>query len=351
MIKMVACGHTLGGIHGKDFPEITFNDTDTNFEHFESNNSFSSFDNTVVTEYLDGSTPNLLVAGQNDTTNSDKRVFGADNNATMHALADPATFQSSCEDILGRMIDTVPSDITLTDPFTPAPIKPYITTFALANATHLTLTGRIRIATDFDSYADQAIHLTYTPRIAQNSSTPLNTTIPTTRAMWKGGTTSGIFRELFAWHEFSVTLPTASSITAFNVTVVRTSTGEQQTYDNAGAGGYALDDALLYQAAQSCRKDGATTITAAVRKEVLSGGGKVGVEMVVKRPRQGVFLPALEVETWEGAAGKEVGEWVLVEVKGELESDSWSTTFDVVAGERRVEFQRMNGLEEECAAL
>jgi len=36
-----------------------------------------------VTEYLDGSTTNILVVGANQTMNSDLRVFESDGNSTM----------------------------------------------------------------------------------------------------------------------------------------------------------------------------------------------------------------------------------------------------------------------------
>ncbi|KAK0609790.1 WSC domain-containing protein [Lasiodiplodia hormozganensis] len=369
MITMVACGHTLGGVHGKDFPEITGNDSETNFVHFESGDSFHSFDNAVVTEYLDGGvTSNLLVSGTNATTNSDARVFAADGtNATMRALADPDAFQAQCADILARMIDTVPKGVTLSEPLDAVKIKPYISSFALTNATHVTLTGRIRVLADADSYADQVVHLTYTPR-ADGGNATLNTTIPTTRATFKLGTSSGLFGETFAWHEFSAALPAASSISAFNVTVVRASTGAAETFDNAGTGGYKLDDALLYLDGESCTsvpagQDAGSferdyTIKAAVRKDVVAAGQKVAVEVVKKVARQGVAVAKLEVERWEeveGAERVERGEWVVVEVKGRLEGDSLSTTFDVVVGEgegeKRVEFQKTGGLlQQECKA-
>lgn len=365
MITMVACGHTLGGIHGKDFPEITFNEAETNFEHFEGNDSFSSFDNDVVTKYLDGTTPNMLAVGKNETTNSDKRVFNADGNSTMKALADPDTFQSQCASILARMIDTVPSDVKLTDPIEPIVIKPDITSFGLINATHLTLSGRIRVLSDADSYTDQVVSLIYTPHRANST---LNTTIATTRATLKLGTTDGLFGELFTWHEFETTLPASTSISAFDVSVTRISTGEVTVYDNAGTGGYPLDDGLLYQTAQSCKSlpagadaytsDYDLTVGAAVRKDVLGADEKVAVEVVIKKARQGVYLPALEVERWEEAEGaerKEVGDWVVVQVKGKLNANSVSTTFDVVVGEgeseRRVEFQKTTPLGDECATF
>ncbi|KZV65813.1 class II peroxidase [Peniophora sp. CONT] len=371
MITMVACGHTLGGVHGKDFPEITFNSSETDFEHFESGDGFKTFDNAVVTEYLGGGKSNLLATGANATTNSDARVFNADKNATMESLADPATFQAQCAAILARMIDTVPASVTLTDPLAPTPIKPYISSFALVNASHVELSGRIRILTDFDTYDDQVVHLTYVPARASDNSTSLNTTITTTRATFQLGTTSGIFTgETFAWHEFDVVLPAASSIKGFNVTVTRISTGEAVTYDNAGSPvGYAIDDALLYLDKQSCKTVPAgadpttsflrdVTLTAAVRKEVLAvEGTKVGADVVQKVARQGVNVAALVVERWEEATDvdrKDVGDWVVVQVKGQLEGDSLSTTFDLVVGEgedeRRVEFQKTGPLTEECGS-
>lgn len=364
MITMVACGHTFGGVHGKDFPQITLNSSSTNFVHFETGDSFKIFDNAVVAEYLNGSTSNLLVVGTNVTTNSDARVFSADKNATMHSLTDPAIFQAQCASILTRMIEVVPAAVSLSDPIDPIPIKPYIDSFALVNATHIALSGRIRVLTDFDIYDDQVVHLTYVPARPSHNSSPLNTTIATDRFTFQSGITVGLFspEEVFSWHEFDVVLPADSSIKGFDVTVTRKSTGEAVTYNNAGSpAGYALDDALLYLDKQSCLSlpsgaDSANvTIEAAVRKEIVSKWTNVGVEVVKRVARQGTRVPALVVERWEEAAGAErkvVGDWVVVQVEGQLDGDSVSTTFDIVVGEgwqeRRVEFQRTNELNEEC---
>ena len=38
-----------------------------------------------ATEYIAGTTQNPLVVGLNDTTNSDKRIFGSDGNVTMRS--------------------------------------------------------------------------------------------------------------------------------------------------------------------------------------------------------------------------------------------------------------------------
>lgn len=334
---MVACGHTMGGVHGKTFPEITENSTTTNVVHFDS--SDFTFDTKVATEYLNGTTQNPLVVARNDTLNSDKRIFAADNNVTMKALAsDTKTFQSMCSDIFERMLDTVPDTVTLTEPVEPIALKPYVTSFSLANSSHITFTGRIRLLTTEDKYDDESVTLTYTPRDAPAANATLNTTIATNPARYKLGTSNGIFGELFKWHEFSVALPTGTSIKSFNVTVTRVSTGEKTQYDNAGLG-YPLDDAVLYQDAQSCRVSGGNaTIVAAVRKSVVDAGTPVTVKMAAKYAKQGTLVPAFEMEEWKGETGKEVGDWVLVTMKGVQQSNSYSTHFDLVAGEHTVEY-------------
>ncbi|KAF7328298.1 Peroxidase [Mycena sanguinolenta] len=127
MIGLVACGHTFGGVQHDPFPDIVnvLNDpTDTeDVAHFDS--TFVTFDNDVATEYISGTTQNPLVAGFNDTTNSDKRIFGSDGNTTMSSFsASPEIFASTCADLFARMLDTVPSGVQLTDVISPLPVKP-----------------------------------------------------------------------------------------------------------------------------------------------------------------------------------------------------------------------------------
>ncbi|KAJ7650874.1 heme peroxidase [Roridomyces roridus] len=76
-------------------------------------------------EYLSGTTvtENVLVVGSNVTTRSDLRIFSSDNNATMQRLASLDTFNQVCADLIGRMIDTVPKDVQLTDPIEPFDFK------------------------------------------------------------------------------------------------------------------------------------------------------------------------------------------------------------------------------------
>ncbi|KAJ6452488.1 heme peroxidase [Mycena sanguinolenta] len=163
MISLVACGHTFGGVQHDPFPDIVnvLNDkTDTlDVAHFDS--TLVTFDNTMyavhglqlygtnrhrsATEYISGTTKNPLVVGFNETTNSDKRIFGSDGNATMLSFAySPDLFASTCADLFARMIDTVPSGVVLTDVLTPLPVKP-AHVFLTMNGGVLELSADVRL--------------------------------------------------------------------------------------------------------------------------------------------------------------------------------------------------------------
>ncbi|KAJ3851014.1 heme peroxidase [Lentinula lateritia] len=126
MIGLVACGHTLGGVRQVDFPLIV-TDTEVDVQTFDTT---TNFDNVVVSEYLQNTTENILVVGPNVTTRSDFRIFSSDGNVTMQrhahllvlsfALLTPLasflssdTFNETCGNLIERMINTVPSGVTL----------------------------------------------------------------------------------------------------------------------------------------------------------------------------------------------------------------------------------------------
>ncbi|KAJ7085053.1 hypothetical protein C8R44DRAFT_893987 [Mycena epipterygia] len=114
MIGLIVCGHTFGGVQHDTFPTIVLEMNNTNntlsVAHFDS--AFVTFDNNVATEYVSGTTQNPLVVGLNDTTNSDRRIFGSDSDATMASFAkSPELFASTCADLFTRITDTVPSGL------------------------------------------------------------------------------------------------------------------------------------------------------------------------------------------------------------------------------------------------
>ncbi|KAJ7339973.1 putative L-ascorbate oxidase [Mycena albidolilacea] len=147
MIGLVACGHTFGGVQHSFFPDIVnvLNDpTSTdNVAHFDSTSV--TFDNSVAAEYISGTTKNPLVVGFNDTTNSDKRIFGSDGNATILSFANsPDLFASTCADLFARMLDTVPSGVELTEVIKPLSVKPSSVNLIMDGDT-LQLFGLVRL--------------------------------------------------------------------------------------------------------------------------------------------------------------------------------------------------------------
>ncbi|KAL9118550.1 MAG: hypothetical protein Q9187_004902, partial [Circinaria calcarea] len=124
MIAVTACGHTVGGVHAENFPQVVVAGTvPNNYQHFDST---TAFDEKIASEYIAGVSTDPLVVGPSVFAgrNSDARVFAADGNVTIRSMADPATFASTCSTVLQKMIEVVPAGTVLTDPITPYEIKP-----------------------------------------------------------------------------------------------------------------------------------------------------------------------------------------------------------------------------------
>ncbi|KAE9402259.1 heme peroxidase, partial [Gymnopus androsaceus JB14] len=117
MISLVACGHTLGGVRQADFPLIV-PDSSIDVDTFDTT---PAFDTTIVSQYLQNTTEDVLVVGPNVTTRSDFRIFSSDGNATMQSLLSPDTFSATCRDLIQRLINNVPNGVNLTEPMNEPP--------------------------------------------------------------------------------------------------------------------------------------------------------------------------------------------------------------------------------------
>lgn len=153
MIALTACGHSLGGVHAADFPNIvpvgSFPNDVAPFDT-SSIGDTARFDEKVASEYVAGSRANPLVSAQAAASgrDSDRRVFAADSNATITKMADPANFASLCKYTLQKMIEVVPSSVTLTDPITPYEVKPVNLQLTLQDGgSSILFTGEIRVRT------------------------------------------------------------------------------------------------------------------------------------------------------------------------------------------------------------
>ncbi|KDR77709.1 hypothetical protein GALMADRAFT_65949, partial [Galerina marginata CBS 339.88] len=122
MIALVACGHTLGGVRSVDFQDIVPDPSNASIATFDTT---SGFDHLIVTQYLNSSTKNPLirVPSGNSTFASDLRIFGSHRNATMKGLNSETSFSQTCTTLLAKMIDTVPSNVHLSDVVTLLPVK------------------------------------------------------------------------------------------------------------------------------------------------------------------------------------------------------------------------------------
>ncbi|KAF2683798.1 heme peroxidase [Lentithecium fluviatile CBS 122367] len=362
MIELVACGHTLGSIHGANFPEITKDNSTGQVSHFEYGESATVFDNTVVHEYLASNTSNLLVAGSNDTLNSDKRIFGADKNVTMNLLSDNTYFQTRCQDVMTRMIDTVPKEVVLSDPIIARDIKPYINLLALNSNGSIDFSGYIRVRygtnTKYPNADDLSAYLTYTDRNGNNFTKIISTTRPT----WQAGTGAGFRGYTFVYFEWDTQLASESGIGSFHIHVTTKSTNTTQEYNNGG-NGYPVQDKVLYQMKQSCASytpngavyDGSLTIMAAVRSTEVPGHKQLNLHFDKHVSRQGVVLDAFETQIEAfNATGKTLTGYELFKIDGMyIGADSSGTTFSVVLGDTTViDFKSINALtQQECATI
>lgn len=164
MIQVVACGHTLGGVHSAEHPTLVLpNTTALGVTDFDTTNS--TYDNKVVTGYLDGTSQNPLVVGPDVDSRSDLRIFSSDGNKTVSSMADPSSYSTTCSKILAKMIDTVPDNVVLTSVITPYDVKPYNLHLSVVGDDDLQFSGAIRFkTTSIPKSAISSIQLAYRDR-------------------------------------------------------------------------------------------------------------------------------------------------------------------------------------------
>ncbi|KAJ7275049.1 heme peroxidase [Mycena rebaudengoi] len=266
MIQLVACGHTLGGVRYPDFPTIVpagNNPSDTVVKMFDDT---PQFDNAIITKYLDGTTQDPLIVG-NQSMASDRLVFGADGNATMQSMASPEAFSKTCVTIIDKMLNTVPSSVTLTDEITLLPIK--VSTAQLTvGTTQLQLQVSVRIVQSTtsitvamywcDRYGDAANCASGLKRFAAPGATS-SVSSPTSQAM----------NVALKKYQFVVPIDPAQSVSKFWF-VVDYGNGTTAVSDNGGPGYVIEQDDVLW--APSLSK----------AKSVLTGAPNVFVAAAVK---------------------------------------------------------------------
>ncbi|KAM0261106.1 hypothetical protein ACHAQJ_002367 [Trichoderma viride] len=278
MIGLVACGHTLGGVHGDDFPQIVpvVNDpaTDQNTQTFDTTNSgFTAFDNTVAVQFVNNVTQNPLAFGHNVTTNSDARIFGSDGGQEIGQMASsPSYFYKTCQTLLERMINTVPKGVTLTDPIQPIAVKPS-KLFATINSNGtMTMSGSIRLIGSVAANPNRTIRIHFRPRSGESCSNTNSCIISSNVPAFSSVHVLYGNPPLTFWvYQFSTVIPIAQGVSGFDVEVVDNINGvTNSTLYTNGGNGFPFDDTIVTQPKLSCSEviyNGLMNLTVAIRDD------------------------------------------------------------------------------------
>lgn len=302
MIGLVACGHTLGGVHTTEFPALVPAGTAANNES-ALDSTPDVFDNKVVTEYLDGTTKNPLVVGPSVALkqNADFVVFNSDKNVTMKTLASPTNFTSTCASLLQRMIDVVPSGVALSDPILPYAVKPVDLQLTLnRGGATLLLSGSIRVRTTGLAQAVSSLTLAYKDRSGASCA---NCTISATVQASGSG-----MDDTFDYFPISADIPVASGISSFTVTL-EFADGTTKLYDNNG-NAYPVSDAVILQRPQSCllQGPGNLNVSALVLSDLTA---PVSLGIQYQTPQTGIAGPRLQTTNVSMVAGACVGPYTF----------------------------------------
>ncbi|KAF9040231.1 heme peroxidase [Hymenopellis radicata] len=340
-IMLTACGHSMGSVHHAGFPQVVNESAVTPDNlgggiHFDA--TADVFDDLVVHEYLNwqGQKGGALVTTENITVRSDLRLYTADSNATMHLLASSTEyFKQSCVEIFGRMLNTVPAGVHLTDAVQPLSVKPVNVSLTLDSHGDIVFSGYVRLLSSQFSQAS-AVSVSW---ISRNGSRDASQ-IVNVHVLRLGG---GIFGETF-YHGFSASIPSASGISAFTIHI--DDNGKVQTFDNAGQM-YALQDVgFLLSDRSTLDEDGSVNITAAV----LTSPGVINVSANLAIPTRviGSLGPRIGHKEVDLASKAELGAYTLY--SGAVDINTMhveQTTVDIVSRTEQHtyvdEFRRFNG--------
>ncbi|KAF7512824.1 hypothetical protein GJ744_011927 [Endocarpon pusillum] len=186
-ISLTACGHTMGGVHHDDFPQIvpeTAVGVNNSAGRISMDDTVANFDNSVVQEYIRGvgHRGGPLVTTTNKTVQSDLRLYSSDGNATVRKLAQSTDqFRSTCARLFTRMIDTVPKGVKLTPPIDPGSVKYSNLSLDVDWSGKMTLSGFLRyIETGGSASAPSSLTVTVVDRNRRLSRTSVKATTDNT---------------------------------------------------------------------------------------------------------------------------------------------------------------------------
>ncbi|KAI9050226.1 hypothetical protein LZ554_006365 [Drepanopeziza brunnea f. sp. 'monogermtubi'] len=297
-IALTACGHSLGGVHSVNFPEIVPSSavTPTNLDGgvvFDS--TPSTFDAGNINEYLNntGGRGGPLVTTDNVASRSDLRLYTSDGNATVQSMSAPAAYQDRCNKVMQHMIDTVPRAVTLSPAVTPMPWKAVNMCLDIAPDGEVTMAGMIRaLAAPTDSTAPPE-SITYHMKTADGTESAPETTDD------QMGNGTSLFGTTTYW--------------TFNSSLGDAEAGTTASMDFQNMS-YPVNDRLFVLPMQS-RVDnstGAVTLRAAALTSMIDSGiGSVQGMLYVPTPQPGTLAPRIANVTVDMKPAGTAGEYTL----------------------------------------
>ncbi|ELR07035.1 hypothetical protein VC83_06745 [Pseudogymnoascus destructans] len=348
MIELIACGHTIGGVHAGLSPLINAPGTAKNdYALFDdATQAQSKFDHGIARDYVLGNTTNPLVVGISKANgrDSDGRIFRVDKDVTIKTLANPVVFHDRCKVVLQQMIDVVPPTVNLTGPIQPYEIKPVNPQLNLvAPGTTLSFTGEIRVRTTVRA-ADKisSVKLVYKNRDGEAGGSITTTFV---------GTASG-FDDSFTFYKFAASIDSTKSISSFTVKVA-VAGGTTETHDNNGKG-YPVEDSVILQSPQSCLEiftdaDNNRTLTIVAAKRTAVTGTPAVDLASLKARTGGLVVPIITHSPLPMTAGKSYGPYTFYSVTTKIGSTlSLRATFDITLGTAKDVFKRTSNLPDGC---
>ncbi|KAJ6469008.1 heme peroxidase [Mycena vitilis] len=266
MIALTACGHSLGGVRQIDFPLILTPDLSVGVAF----QSPIGFNNSIVHEYLESTSVNVLEVGPNISTRSDLRIFSSDNNATMKRLSEPLIFNQVCSDLIARMIDTVPSNVNLTDVVEPIDYK-VSDTMLFPQGGSLAFLATLRIIDNRPlllSFRAPNKTVTMFWKERQGSACPqTGCSVDLLQLDYLTASTYGLVKGYvqFEYYRFNASIPLKTSISHFWFEVDFKNGSAPLIVDNHGANYTIEQDVLLFDPRRSKYTNAGTTIVAAVK--------------------------------------------------------------------------------------
>ncbi|KAI9199648.1 heme peroxidase [Polychytrium aggregatum] len=232
MISLIACGHTVGRVHGVDKPALVNGQDSVPFDHTP-----FVFDTDVAVSYLNGTTPNALVNGPTAAQRSDFDIFNSDGNATMIGFANnPSNFMNTCAAVFQKLTERVPSNVNLGPILNFRAIRFSDLTVEATSTTSQGFNGRVKIFFPAKSNVPNitSAELRYLDKDGQFSSSqifslggpqPSNTNLDSPFGV-------------FSWIGFHPSVPVSSSVSLFWATA--TLSNGTVIYTNATATGLTV---------------------------------------------------------------------------------------------------------------